>query len=282
MVRTISSATPEARAMIAISYRREDSLPIAGRLYDRLEAKFGKPNVFMDFDSIRPGLDFREQIKETIERSNVVVAMIGPNWLGEQSDGSRRIDDPTDFVRLEIEYALKRGIPVIPVLINNTPMPKAEKLPPDIDALAFRHALPLDSGLDFHQHADRLINGICGLVDVSGKGYRVEQLSEQLVTAFQQSSETAEQHRIQEDTAIRRLFGSLHGIPFEDTDHIPSSQFDGSPTSLQCPIPVSRASVLANILEFEIIDLIKRGYLKGVRHDREWYFDLNQVPNQRI
>jgi hypothetical protein len=64
---------------------------------------------------------------------------------------------------LEIEYALKRGIPIIPVLINNTPMPKSEKLPSDIQGLAFRHALPLDSGLDFRQHAERLITGICDL-----------------------------------------------------------------------------------------------------------------------
>jgi hypothetical protein len=158
--------------MIAISYRREDSLPIAGRLYDRLQAKFGKENVFMDFDSIPPGVDFREQIKQTIERSNVVIAVIGPHWLGEQSDGSRRIDDPTDFVRLEIEYALKGGIPVIPLLINNTPMPKPEKLPPDIESLAFRNALPLDSGLDFHQHTDRLINGISNIIETTAPTVR--------------------------------------------------------------------------------------------------------------
>jgi len=149
--------------MIAISYRREDSMPIAGRLYDRLQAKFGKQNVFMDFDSIPPGVDFRERIRQTIERSNLVIAVIGPHWLGEQSDGSRRIDDPTDFVRLEIEYALKGGIPVIPLLVNSTPMPKPEKLPSDIQPLAFRNALPLDSGLDFHQHTDRLINSIVGV-----------------------------------------------------------------------------------------------------------------------
>ena len=153
--------------MIAISYRREDSLPIAGRLYDRLEAEFGKHNVFMDFDSIQPGLDFREQIKQTIERANLLIAIIGPHWLGEQPDASRRIDDPDDFVRLEIAYALKCGIPVIPVLVNNTPMPKREKLPPDIEGLVFRHALPLDSGLDFHQHTNRLISGICDVVDVA-------------------------------------------------------------------------------------------------------------------
>ena len=99
--------------MIAISYRREDSLPIAGRLYDRLQAKFGKKNVFMDFDSIPPGADFRQHIKQMIEQSNLVIAIIGPHWLGEQPDASRRIDNPADFVRLEIAYALERRIPRI-------------------------------------------------------------------------------------------------------------------------------------------------------------------------
>jgi hypothetical protein len=146
--------------MIAISYRREDSLPVAGRLYDRLEQRFGKENVFMDFDSIQPGLDFRDQIKNTIERSKVVIAVIGPNWLGQKNDTTRRIDDPADFVRLEVAHALQRGIPVIPVLVNNTRMPKPETLPIDIQALAFRQALPLDSGQDFRQHAERLMKSV--------------------------------------------------------------------------------------------------------------------------
>jgi TIR domain len=150
--------------MIAISYRREDSLPIAGRLYDRLEQRFGQKNVFMDFDSIRPGFDFRDQIKETIERSKVVIAVIGRDWLGQKTDGTRRIDDPTDFVRLEVAHALHRGIPVIPVLVDNTTMPKAESLPADIQDLAFRHALPLDGGLDFRQHAERLNTAIAAAI----------------------------------------------------------------------------------------------------------------------
>jgi hypothetical protein len=156
--------------MIAISYRRDDSLPVAGRLYDRLQATFGKPNIFMDFDSIRPGLDFRAQIRQTIDRSDVVIAVIGPGWLGAESDGSRRIDDPSDFVRLEIAHALQREIPIIPVLVNHTSMPKPETLPEDIRGLVYRHALPLDTGLDFHQHADRLIAGVSGLVDVPNDG----------------------------------------------------------------------------------------------------------------
>jgi formylglycine-generating enzyme required for sulfatase activity len=150
--------------MIAISYRREDSLPITGRLYDHLQAKFGKHNVFMDFDSIPPGVDFREKIKETIERSSLVIAVIGPRWIGEQGDGSRRIDDPVDVVRLELEHAASRGIPIIPLLVNNTAMPRPDTLPSTLQWLAFRNALPLDTGIDFHNHTDRLIHGISELV----------------------------------------------------------------------------------------------------------------------
>jgi TolB-like protein/Tfp pilus assembly protein PilF len=153
--------------MIAISYRREDSLPISGRLYDRLQAKFGAKNVFIDLDSIRPGLDFREQISDTISRADAVIAVIGPRWLGELPDASLRITDPNDFVRLEIASALKCNIPVIPVLVDGTPMPKREKLPADIQELAFRQALPLSSGLDFHQHTERLISGICHSLNVA-------------------------------------------------------------------------------------------------------------------
>jgi hypothetical protein len=147
--------------MIAISYRRQDSSPVAGRLYDRLQAEFGKGSVFMDFDSIPYGVDFREHIKQTLQRAKVVVAIIGPEWVGAKSDSSgRRIDDPTDFVRLEVASALENGIPIIPILVNNTPMPDAKNLPPELEGLAFRNGLVLDTGIDFHHHADRLIAGI--------------------------------------------------------------------------------------------------------------------------
>jgi hypothetical protein len=144
--------------MIAISYRRDDSQAVAGRLYDLLAARLGRTKVFMDFESIRPGLDFRRQIHETIDKAEIVVAIIGPNWMG--GDG-RRIDDPNDFVRLEVAHALQRDIPLIPVLINNTKMPAAESLPEELRGLVYRHALPLDSGMDFHQHAERIVTAIC-------------------------------------------------------------------------------------------------------------------------
>jgi hypothetical protein len=147
--------------MIAISYRREDSTSIAGRLHDRLRAEFGHENVFMDFDSIPYGVDFRDHIAQTLERADILVAVIGPGWLGHRvGESTRRIDDVTDFVRLEIGGALRRGIPVIPILVDKTAMPMEDILPDDLKPLVFRNALMLDSGIDFHHHADRLITGI--------------------------------------------------------------------------------------------------------------------------
>lgn len=150
--------------MIAISYRRQDSSAVAGRLYDRLQTEFGTEKVFMDFDSIPYGVDFREHIKQALLKAKVVVAIIGPEWSGGKGIG-RRIDDPADFVRLEIAGALQYGIPIIPVLLDETPMPSAKTLPPEIEGLAFRNGLVLDTGIDFHHHANRLIAGIHKVVD---------------------------------------------------------------------------------------------------------------------
>src|SRR5260370_17200044 len=105
--------------MIAISYRREDSTSVAGRLHDRLQADLGKGNVFMDFDSIPYGVDFREQIKQTLERARVVIAVIGPTWFGGPSRGNCRIADPPDFVRIAIAPSLHPGDPSIPLFIHH-------------------------------------------------------------------------------------------------------------------------------------------------------------------
>lgn len=121
----------------------------------------------MDFDSIPYGVDFQDQIKRTLERARVVIAVIGPAWLGSRGQASRRIDEPNDFVRFEITYALQRGTPVIPVLVDNTPMPEADNLPKGVEKLALRNALVLDTGVDFHHHVDRLIASIRSLLDPS-------------------------------------------------------------------------------------------------------------------
>lgn len=157
--------------MIAISYRREDSTPIAGRLYDRLQGEFGQASVFMDFDSIPYGVDFREHITRTLEQVSALVVIIGPHW-SESRAGVRRLDESSDFVRFEVKSALERGITVIPVLVDNAPMPKREQLPADIEGLAFRNALLLDAGIDFHHHTDRLISALHGVIGPARGGQR--------------------------------------------------------------------------------------------------------------
>jgi hypothetical protein len=146
--------------MIAISYRREDTAPITGRIYDRLQAIFSRDQVFIDLDSIPFGVDFRTHISESLNRCDTLLVVIGPHWLGMSPDGSRRIDDPTDFVRLEVAQALVRNIRVIPLLIDRTEMPSCSSLPEDLKSLAFRNALRVDSGADFHHHIDRLCSSL--------------------------------------------------------------------------------------------------------------------------
>ena len=131
---------------VFISYRREETKGYAGRLYDRLAALVGEKNVFMDVDSIRPGIDFVAALRDALDATGAVIALIGPQWLDVRApDGARRLDDPTDFVRLELETALRRRITVIPVLVEGVSMPSADELPrtlvefPRLQALELSH-----------------------------------------------------------------------------------------------------------------------------------------------
>lgn len=129
---------------IFISYRRDDSEGQTGRLFDDLVAQFGQDSVFMDVVGIAPGRDFRRAIDEQVATCGILLAMIGRNWLeAKDESGRRRLDDPMDFVRLETASALKRDIPVIPVLIRGASMPRAEQLPADLVELAYRNAVEL-------------------------------------------------------------------------------------------------------------------------------------------
>ena len=144
-------------ARIFISYRREDSGAAAGRLHDRLRDHYGRDNVFMDVDSIEPGLDFVEAIERTVSSCDILIALIGRHWLTvTDAEGRRRLDDPGDFVRHEVVTALKRNVRVIPALIQGTRMPRAEELPEALTPLTRRHALDL-SDAHFHRDVDGLI-----------------------------------------------------------------------------------------------------------------------------
>jgi hypothetical protein len=127
---------------IFISYRRDDSGGHAGRLSDRLKERFGDDRVFMDVDAIDLGSDFRPALQSAVNRCDIMLVVIGRDWLGgaDPRTGARRIDDPNDWVRIEIAEALKRDIPVVPVLVRGASLPDATQLPEDLQALPARQA----------------------------------------------------------------------------------------------------------------------------------------------
>lgn len=141
----MSTASGDGRSRaIFISYRRDDSEGESGRLYDDLVRTYGDASVFMDVSGIQPGLDFRKAIDDNVASCGVLLAVIGPTWATITGhDGTRRLDNPDDYVRLEIASALKRGIPVIPVLVHEAHMPALEQLPDDLKDLRYRNSVEL-------------------------------------------------------------------------------------------------------------------------------------------
>jgi hypothetical protein len=130
-------------ARVFICYRREDSGYPAGWLSDLLAARLGGDRVFKDVDSIEPGDDFIEVITGAVRSCAVLLAVIGSRWLVAAGPEGRRLDDPYDLVRLEIEAALARGVRVIPVLVDNAQMPRPDQLPASLAPLARRQGIAL-------------------------------------------------------------------------------------------------------------------------------------------
>jgi tetratricopeptide (TPR) repeat protein len=144
-------------AKVFISYRRDDSAGHAGRIHDKLAAEFGRDLLFMDVDAIPLGSDFVKVLKEEVTKCDALLAIIGPNWLQVQDDrGRRRLDDPNDFVRVEIAAALQRDISVVAILLEGTEVPKVEVLPDNLKELAHRNGLGVRHA-SFHADIDRLI-----------------------------------------------------------------------------------------------------------------------------
>lgn len=159
----MSKVPSEQQSAIFISYRCEDSAGYAGRLFDRLSRDF-PGRVFMDIDTIEPGTDFVEVINQAVGCCEVLIVMIGNQWLSlSDANGRRRLDNPSDFVRLAIAEGLERGIRIIPVLVEGAAMPRPEDLPPEIAKLTRRNAIELsDARWDFD--VERLIHTIEGVL----------------------------------------------------------------------------------------------------------------------
>lgn len=149
---------------IFISYRRDDSAGYVRALYDRLVQHFAKERVFMDVDAIDPGLPFDEAIKHALDQCKVLLVIIGRRWMDKKAGMQPRINDPKDFVRIEIAAALSRNIHVVPVLLDGASMPSEKELPEPLRALARRNALEI-SNSRFDSDTETLIKAVRKALD---------------------------------------------------------------------------------------------------------------------
>ena len=163
---------------ITISYRRDDSGVITGRIFDRLAGHYGRDAVFRDIDNIPPGVDFRQHIAEVLDESDILLAIVGPRWLGPRG-GQNRLDDEADPVRLEIETGLRKQMPVIPVLVLRAGMPRVSQLPDSVKDFAFRHAVQVDADQDFDVHSARLIRAMDRILEQRGASVATAALADQ-------------------------------------------------------------------------------------------------------
>jgi TIR domain len=145
---------------VVISYRREDTPGGAGRLRQDLGAHFGRDNVFLDIDAIPPGVDWVEEIEKTVSSSDVLLPVIGLHWLTvTDENGQRRLDDPDDVLRFEIETALKTRVRVIPIQLHGAPMPNADQLPPSLAGLTRRQSVRIDDE-DWPHDVQKLVRAL--------------------------------------------------------------------------------------------------------------------------
>jgi len=149
-------------ARVFISYRRSDSISIAGRIYDRLAVALGKNNVFKDVDDIPVGLDFRQAIQDEVSSCDLVLVIIGPTWHSvEDAFGERRLESPDDFVRLEVETALEQAdVKVIPLLVSGAKMPSPTALPESLQPLVYINSATVREDPDFNRDIERLVRVI--------------------------------------------------------------------------------------------------------------------------
>lgn len=143
-----------------ISYRRQDTEGYAHSLYDRLKVNFNHEQIFMDVDDIKPGEDFVKVLQNNLNDCAVLIVLIGKQWLNiKNSSGLRRLENPDDFVRIEVATALERKIPVIPVLVNGATMPTRADLPENLKALSVRQAVVL-RGISYEFGIEQLVSSI--------------------------------------------------------------------------------------------------------------------------
>ena len=145
---------------IFISYRRSD-MPYAARgVNDALCKQFGKSNVYFDLEAIQAGLDYRKQIDDMVAKCDVMLVVIGDDWFQLDESGSSRLEATGDLVSLEVSIALKRDIPVIPVLVGEATIPEKDSLPESLHSLVYRQAVEVRASVNFNAQIENLVNNI--------------------------------------------------------------------------------------------------------------------------
>jgi hypothetical protein len=213
---------------IFISYRREDSRWLAGRLYDRLTAHFERKQLFMDIDAIALGADFLKVIEKTVGECEVLIAVIGKRWLTSKDEqGGRRLDNPEDFVRTEIATALKRDICVIPVLGDGALMPRSTKLPDDLKLLARRNALQVGD-THFDNDCRRLVAAIERVLEENTAARREREEKERLEAQRRETekNDRLEAERRREAAPERRTKAARVFIIYSHEDETLRSQLE--------------------------------------------------------
>jgi hypothetical protein len=184
---------------IFISYRREDEIGYAARLYESLSDTFGQDSLFFDIDSIPPGFDFVEYIDEQVAASDIVLVVIGRHWLSATDKyGRRRLDNPEDFVRVEIEAALKQQKHVVPILVHGAPMPISTELPEKMQPLARRNAF-FTTPTGFKAETGRLsasLQKTLAMLDEKRVAAAAAERAEQALLAEREAREAAERERL--------------------------------------------------------------------------------------
>jgi hypothetical protein len=146
---------------VFLSYRRDDTQEVVGRIHDQFVKSLGEENVFFDIDSIPLGVDFRRVLGEEVGRCHVVIAVIGPNWLtAVDRQGRRRLDDPDDFVRIEVETALERGTHVVLALVKGARVPPADQLPASLAKMVESAAISVEVGPTFVASMNQLLSAV--------------------------------------------------------------------------------------------------------------------------
>lgn len=152
---------PKSTLAIFISYRRHDSGETVGRIHDHLLEAFEEERVFLDVDDQVGGEDYRRVIERALDRTDVVLAVIGSHWLTvTDREGRRRLDNPDDLVRIELETALAKSLKIVPLLVEGAPMPAAADVPPSLQPLCYRTAMPVRPDPDFPIDIRRLVRAL--------------------------------------------------------------------------------------------------------------------------